>query len=97
VTRRLEEIARRKAALISRCAAEREELSSALHQLQSHLSPAGILSAAFGGVAAHPILTGGVSTLLASGYAGPVLRAAGEGLRLWRLARPLWLWWKSKR
>jgi hypothetical protein len=96
VNRRFDEIACRKAALVARCAGEREDVAAALGQLSFSSAVRGFLSAVSHGLKAHPLVAGGVSGLLTSGYAGPVLRTAGQGLKLWRMARPLWLLWKKK-
>jgi hypothetical protein len=96
VNRRLDEIARRKAVLIARCAGERKEVAAALRRISFASSLRGLLSGVSQGLKAHPLVLGGVSGLLTSGYAGPVLRTAGTGLRLWHMARPLWLLWKKK-
>ena len=94
---RLDEIARRKERLIAQCARERDEISAAFGQIRSPFELGWLVLALSRSLKAHPIVTAGISSLLASGYAGNLLRAAGEGLHLWRLIRPLWLWWQKPR
>jgi hypothetical protein len=96
MSRRFDEIARRKAGLIARCAGERDEISAALSQISLASALRGLASAVSHTLKSHPLMVGGVSGLLTSGYTAPLLRTAGEGLRLWRMARPLWVWWKTK-
>jgi len=93
---RLDEIARRKNTLIARCDGERDGVAAALRHARSCLALRGIASRVSHNLKAHPIVAGGVTSLLASGYTTPFLKTAAEGLRLWRVARPLWLLWKKK-
>jgi hypothetical protein len=97
VSRRLDEIARRKERLIAQCARERDEIAAAFNRIRSPFQLGGLVLALTRSLKSHPIVTAGISSLLASGYAGKLVRTAGEGLNLWRLIRPLWLWWKKKR
>jgi len=97
VSSRFDEIARRKVRLIAQCARERDELAAAFSQLRSPFELGRVVLGLTRSLKAHPIVAAGISSLLASGYAAKLLRMAGEGLRLWRLVRPLWLWWKKQR
>ena len=97
MSRRLDEIARRKERLIAQCARERDEISAVFGRIRSPLQLGWLVLALTRSLKTHPIVTAGISSLLASGYAGKLLRTAGEGLHLWRLIRPLWLWWKKHR
>jgi len=94
---RLQEIARRKQALIERAAFERSELSRTCDRLRSPFS----LSRALWGVGhalkTHPIATAGLSTLVAGGYARRMVKSATGMLAFWRTVRPLWTWWSKRR
>lgn len=94
---RLEEIARRKRALVERCAEERAELSHAYRQIRSPLQ----LSTALVGVSrflkTYPLLAAGISSLLVSGYGSKLTRSTGELLKLWRMVLPIWYWITKRR
>jgi hypothetical protein len=96
VSNRLEEIARRKRALIERCAEERVELSGAYRQIHSPLQ----LSIALVGVSrllkTYPILAAGISSLLVSGYGSKLTRSAADLVKLWRLTLPVWHWFTKR-
>lgn len=93
---RFDEFARRKEALIAQCARERDNLSTAFGRIRSPFELGKIVIGLTRSLKAHPIVAAGISSLLASGYAGKLLRVAGEGLQLWRLVRPLLSWWKRR-
>jgi hypothetical protein len=93
---RFDEIARRKERLIAQCARERDELAAAFSQVRSPFELGQVVLGLTRSLKAHPIVAAAISSLLASGYAGKLLRMAGEGLKLWRLALPLWFWWKKR-
>ncbi|HEY7167165.1 MAG TPA: hypothetical protein VIB79_21565 [Candidatus Binatia bacterium] len=95
--RRLEQLSRRKQDLIFECAEQRSEVASAFGQVRSSVKPAVVLHAIGKILRAHPMLTAGISSLLASGYAGALGRSGGELLRLLRVARPLWTWLSRRR
>ena len=94
---RLEEIARRKQALVDKAARERAELASALDSIRAPIN----LGAAVLGVGrtlkAHPIIAAGISSFVVSGYAGTLIKSTAEVLKLWKLTRPIWNWWRQKR
>ena len=93
---RLDEIARRKQALIDRAAEERADLARSWADLKS---PFDISSTVLGigrALKTHPIIAAGLSSFLVSGYAGKLLKATGELLKVWHLARPLWGWWRGR-
>jgi hypothetical protein len=97
VSNRLKEIARRKQTLIEKAGRERDELAAAYEELRSPLS---ITSSLFGvgrTLRTHPIIAAALSSFLVSGYASKLLKSSGELLRLWKLTRPLWDWWRRKR
>ena len=92
---RFEEIARRKQALIDKAAQERADVARNYANLKSPFD----LSATVLGIGrvlkTHPIVAAGLSSFL--GYAGKALRSASEGLQLWKLAQPIWSWWRKRR
>ena len=97
MNKRFEELARRKRALIDRCADQRAELSAICERIRSPFH----LSGNFLGIGrilkTHPMIAAGISSLLVSGYTGRLLKSAGELVKLWRLALPLWGWWTKRR
>jgi len=97
MTRRLEELERRKQALIAQCARERTELAAALSRIRSPFDIGAILFGLGRTLKAHPMIAAGISSLLVSGYGARLMKQAGELLQLWRLARPLWVWWTKRR
>jgi hypothetical protein len=97
VSKRFEELARRKQALIDRCAYQRAELSGLCDQIRSPFESSGTLLGISKMLKTHPMIAAGFSSLLVSGYAGRLLKSAGELVKLWRLALPLWAWWTKRR
>ena len=94
---RLEEIARRKKALIDKAAQERADVARSFADLKS---PFDISSTVLGigrTLKTHPIVAAGLSSFLVSGYAGKLLRSSIEVLQLWKLAQPIWNWWRKRR
>ncbi|MGH7871324.1 MAG: hypothetical protein ACREQO_03785 [Candidatus Binatia bacterium] len=94
---RLEEIARRKRALIERCGAERLELFLVGQRLRSPFNISGKVAGFSKALKTHPLIATGLSTFLVSGYAGKLLRSSAELLKLGRLALPIWSWWRKRR
>ena len=89
MNKRFEDIARRKQVLIEKAAAERAELAAAYHRIRS---PFDLGHAIFGigrALKAYPIIAAAISSILVSGYAGKLLKGAGEIFKLWRLALPI--------
>jgi hypothetical protein len=97
MSKRLEEIARRKQALIDKAARERAELASAYHSIRSPLDVGATLLGVSRVIKTHPLIAAGLSSFLVSGYAGKAVRSASEILKLWKLALPLWKWWRTRR
>jgi len=97
VNKRFEELARRKKALIDRCARERAELSALCERIRSPFDLSGTLLGIGRVLKTHPMIAAGISSFLVSGYAGRLLKSAGELVKLWRLALPLWGWWTKRR
>jgi hypothetical protein len=97
VSKRLEEIARRKQSLVEKAERERNELAAAYDRIHAPLE---ITSTLFGigrTLKTHPIIAAGISSLVVSGYAGKLLKSSGALLRLWRVAWPLWSRWRARR
>jgi hypothetical protein len=97
VSRRLEEIARRKQILIEQCARQRDELATVFRRIRSPFALDGLASTIARALKSHPVAVAGISSLLAGGYAGKLFKMASKGLALWRLIRPIWFWWKKAR
>ena len=97
MSKRLELLSRRKQDLIAQCAKERLELPEAFNSIRSSITLSGAIHALGRILKAHPMVTAGISSLLASGYAGMVTKSGGELLKLLRFARPLWSWWSTRR
>ena len=97
MNKRFEELAHRKQALIDRCARERAELSGLCDRIRSPFDISGTLLGIGRMLKTHPMIAAGVSSLLVSGYAGRLLKSAGDLVKLWRLALPLWSWWTQRR
>jgi hypothetical protein len=97
VSKRFEELARRKQGLIARCARERVELAAAWSRIRSPFDVGSMLFGLGRTLKAHPLIAAGISSLLVSGYGAKLMKQAGELLQLWRLARPLWSWWTKRR
>jgi hypothetical protein len=97
MTSRLEDIARRKQALIDKAAGERADLARICGEFKSPLAVGSTLLGIGRALKTHPIIAAGVSSFLVSGYAGKLVKSSSEFLKLWYLARPLWGWWRKKR
>jgi hypothetical protein len=93
----LEDIARRKHALIDKAARERGELAAAYAAILSRLDVGSTLLRIGRALKTHPIIAAGASSFLVSGYAGKLMRSAGALLKLWKLALPIWAWWRKRR
>jgi hypothetical protein len=93
----LEEIARRKQALVGRCAEQRTEFATVYRRLRSPFDVSGTLVGVGRTLKSHPLIAAAISSFLVSGYAGRLVRSSGELLKLWRLALPIWAWWRSRR
>jgi hypothetical protein len=97
VTNRLEEIARRKQALIDKAGRERAELAAAWDRMRSPFDVTSTIVGIGRTLRTHPIIAAGISSFLVSGYAGRLLKSAAEVLKLWKLTRPIWHWWRTRR
>ena len=94
---RLEELARRKQILIAQAAQDRAEVAAAYQKLHSSLDLKQNLLGLGRTLKAHPVLTAGASTVLASGLAGHLVKGAAQVVAITRVAMPLWSWWKQRR
>lgn len=94
---RLEDLGRRKQALIEKAARERAELAAAYDRIRRPFDFGGTLLGLGRTLKTHPLIAAGISTFLVSGYAGKLLRSSGEMLNLWRLVLPVWHWWQRRR
>ena len=97
MSRRLEDIARRKQVLIDRCALDREELAASSRRIHLPLSLGVVLAVLGKTLKSYPILVAGISTLLVGGYAGRLTKSAGALFRLGQVILPLWSWWTGHR
>ena len=93
---RFDEIARRKEALIARCARERDELAAALERIHLPLNLGAVFARVGRMIQSYP-LAAGISSLLVSGYGVKLTRAAGRLVELARIVRPAWSWWSKRR
>jgi hypothetical protein len=97
MSKRVWQLAREKEDLIRQCADERMEVADAFDEVRSSLTLSGALHGLGKVLRAHPMLTAGISSLLASGYAGTLTRSGSSILSVLRLARPIWSWWSTRR
>ena len=97
MSKRVWRLAREKEDLIRQCAEERMEVADAFNEVRSSLTLSGALHALGKVLRAHPMLTAGISSLLASGYAGTLTRSGSSILSVLRMARPIWSWWGARR
>jgi hypothetical protein len=97
VNKRFEDIARRKQALIEKAALQRTELAAAYHSMRSPFELGRILFGVGRALKAYPVIAAAISSILVSGYAGKLLRGAGEIVKLWRLFLPIHTWWSKRR
>ena len=94
---RLEEIARRKQALVQRCREERTDLSLVCQRLSSPFHVSSKIVGLGQTLKTHPIIAAGISSLLVSGYAGKILRSTRELFKVLRMVLPIWTWWRKRR
>ena len=97
MTKRFEEIARRKDALIDKARLERLELAAAAAKIRSPLDMGGTFSRFVRTLSAHPLTIAGVSSLLLGGFGMKLLRSARLIFRFRQVVVPLWLWWVRRR
>ncbi len=97
MTRRFDDIARRKKLLVERCAQDRDKLAACFQQIRLPLY-LGIFFTMIGqALRAYPMAAAGLSSLLATGYAVKLTRFARKAIGIVRVVRPLWSWWSKRR
>lgn len=94
---RFEEIARRKQALIDKAAQERADLARNWASVKSPFDMSAAVLGIGRALKTHPIFAAGISSFLVSGYAGRLLKSTSEVLQLWKLAQPIWNWWRKRK
>ena len=97
MTKRFEDLARRKQTLIAKAAHERAEIAVAYRKLHSPFDFNQTMLGIGQTLKAHPMMVAGISSILVSGFAGKLLQGAGQIVSLSRLALPLWTWWSKRR
>ena len=97
MNKRLQDIYRRKQALIDQAARERAEIAAAFAKIRSPFDFSGTISGIGRALKARPIVTAGLSSLLVSGLAGKLFKGTSQIVRLGRAALPLWAWWRMRR
>ena len=97
MSNRLDDIARRKQALIEKAALERLELTTACRKIRSPIDIDGKLFGIGRLISSHPLLTAGVSTFLIGGFGKKIFRTAGALLKLWRVVLPIVNLWPKRR
>jgi hypothetical protein len=93
----LGELARRKQSLIAQAAQDRADVAATYRRLHSSLDLKQNLLGVGRTLKAHPVLTAGASTVVASGLAGHLLKGAAQVVAISRLSMPLWSWWQQRK
>ena len=97
MTKRFEELARRKQALIEKAAAERLQIASAYKQIRAPLDVSGLLYRIGRTLRTHPLVAAGVSTFVISGVSKKLLTVGRLVFGLRRVILPVWNWWLKRR
>lgn len=97
MSKRLDELAQRKQALVNRCAQEREELAAFSRRCRIPLDVRRFLLAVGTTLKGHPLLLAGASGLLISRRGRAIVKVGFELLGLWKTFHPLWSWWLTRR
>jgi hypothetical protein len=93
----LEELTRRKQALIIRAADERAQIAATCGEIRASLDFSQKFSWIARTLRTHPLVAAGISSVLVGGLAGKLVRGAGRAVALSRLVLPLWSWLNSRR
>ena len=94
---RLDNIARRKQALIEKAALERLELTTACRRIRSPIDIDGKLFGIGRIISSHPLLAAGLSTFLIGGFGKKMFRITSALLKLWRVVLPILNLWPKRR
>lgn len=98
MSKRFDDIARRKQALIEKAALERLELAVAYRRVHSPFNIGGKVFAVGRLLRTYPLLTAGLSSFLIGGFAKKLMKSIGLLMRLGRLLLSvLGLWPKRRR
>jgi hypothetical protein len=97
VSKRFEELARRKQALIEKARVERLELASAYDRIRAPFDLSAMLLRIGRALKTHPLMTAGVSTFVISGLGRKLLKTGQTLFKLRRVLLPLWVWWSKRR
>lgn len=97
MSKRFEELAGRKQALIEKARLERLELASSYDRIRAPFDLSAILLRIGRALRTHPLMTAGVSSLVVSGLGKKLLQSAQMLFKLRRLVLPLWSWWIKRR
>jgi hypothetical protein len=97
VSSRLDNIARRKQALIEKAALERLELTTACRRIRSPIDIDGKLFGIGRIISSHPLLAAGLSTFLIGGFGKKIFRITSALLKLWRVVLPILNLWPKRR
>lgn len=97
MSKRLEDIARRKQLLIERCARDRDELAACFNRVRLPFNLGTLVLRLGQTLKDHPVMVAGISSLLVSGYGAMLRRSIRRLLTLVRLVRPLWAWCFKRR
>jgi hypothetical protein len=97
VSSRLDNIVRRKQALIEKAALERLELTTACRRIRSPIDIDGKLFGIGRIISSHPLLAAGLSTFLIGGFGKKIFRITSALLKLWRVVLPILNLWPKRR
>ncbi len=97
MSKRFEEIARRKQALIEKARSERVELAAAYGRVSSPFDLSGVLFRIARLLRAYPLATAGVSSFVVGSLGKKLARSARFVFKVRRVLLPLWAWWMKRR
>lgn len=97
MSKRLEELARRKQALIEKAAAERLQIASAYKRIPAPLDVSALLFRIGRTLRTHPLVVAGISSFVISGLSKKLLKVGRLVLGLRRVILPVWSWWLERR
>jgi hypothetical protein len=97
VSKRFEEIAGRKQALIDKARFERLELAAAAAQIRSPFNLGRTFSRFVGILGAYPLATAGISSFFLAGLGKKLFRFGRLIFKFRQAVLPLWVWWLRRR